>query len=91
MGQPILAVRMGLRPTNRDESPVRGPRLFNELRWAFDRGARLSGGVWKSAVLRGFDKPRESGSIAMPRAIAYDGSLCRCAPFGLRIDLAASN
>jgi hypothetical protein len=30
---------MGLRPTNRDESPVRGPRLFNELRWAFDRAA----------------------------------------------------
>jgi hypothetical protein len=24
VGQPILAVRMGLRPTNRDESPVRG-------------------------------------------------------------------
>jgi hypothetical protein len=35
----------GLRATNRDESPVRGPRLFNELRWAFARAARLSGGV----------------------------------------------
>ena len=30
---------MGLRPTNRDESPVSGPRLFNELRWALDRAA----------------------------------------------------
>jgi hypothetical protein len=30
---------MGLRPTNGDESPVRAPRLFNELRWAFDRAA----------------------------------------------------
>jgi hypothetical protein len=30
---------MGLRPINRDESRVRCPRLFNELRWAFDRAA----------------------------------------------------
>ena len=42
---------MGLRPTNRDESPVRGPRLFNELRWVFDRAAAIQAASGGQAMI----------------------------------------
>jgi len=50
---------MGLRPTNRDESPVRGPRLFNELRWAFDRAAAFQ-------AASGRAESATAGKIARP-------------------------
>jgi hypothetical protein len=38
---------MGLRPTNRDENPrARRRRIFNRLRWAFDRAAAFLGGFF---------------------------------------------
>ena len=77
MGQPILTVRMGLRPTNRDESPVRGPRLFNELRWAFDRAAAFQAAFGRAGKrARGQDCPPHFYALAPKpheqRAAEYD-------------------